>query len=58
MTLLLMVAGLFALILIDVPIAVALGVVAVAAIFLTQGARGSVGRVLQVRPEWNSQLPA
>ncbi len=38
MTLLLMVAGLFALILIDVPIAVALGVVAVAAIFLTQGA--------------------
>ena len=38
MTLLFMVVGLFALILIDVPIAVALGVVAVAAIFLTQGA--------------------
>jgi tripartite ATP-independent transporter DctM subunit len=37
MSLALMVVGLFALILIDVPIAVALGVVAVAAIFLTQG---------------------
>jgi tripartite ATP-independent transporter DctM subunit len=36
-TLLLMIAGLFALILIDVPIAVALGVVAVIAMFLTQG---------------------
>ncbi len=38
MTLLLMIAGLFALILIDVPIAVALGVVAVTAMLLTQGA--------------------
>jgi C4-dicarboxylate transporter, DctM subunit len=37
MTLLLMVVGLFALILINVPIAVALGVVAVIAIYLTQG---------------------
>ena len=37
MTLLLMIAGLFALILIDVPIAVALGVVAVIAMALTQG---------------------
>jgi tripartite ATP-independent transporter DctM subunit len=36
-TLLLMIAGLFALILIDVPIAVALGVVAAVAMFLTQG---------------------
>ena len=37
MTLLIMVVGLFALILINVPIAIALGVVAVAAIFFTQG---------------------
>ncbi len=37
MTLILMVVGLFALILINVPIAVALGVVAVIAIYLTQG---------------------
>ncbi|MDH3473703.1 MAG: TRAP transporter large permease [Rhodospirillales bacterium] len=37
MTLLLMIAGLFALILINVPIAVALGVVAVIAMVLTQG---------------------
>ena len=37
MTLLLMIAGLFALILINVPIAVALGVVAVVAMVLTQG---------------------
>ena len=37
MTLLIMVVGLFALILINVPIAIALGVVAVAAVFLTQG---------------------
>ncbi len=37
MTLLLMIAGLFALILIDVPIAVALGVVAALAMVLTQG---------------------
>jgi len=37
MTLLFMVVGLFALILINVPIAVALGVVAVIAIYLTQG---------------------
>ncbi len=37
MTLLIMVAGLFALILINVPIAIALGVVAVAAVILTQG---------------------
>ncbi len=37
MTLLLMIAGLFGLILINVPIAVALGVVAVVAILVTQG---------------------
>jgi len=37
MTLILMVVGLFALILINVPIAIALGVVAVIAIYLTQG---------------------
>ncbi len=37
MTLLIMVVGLFALILINVPIAIALGAVAVAAVFLTQG---------------------
>ncbi len=37
MTLILMVVGLFALILINVPIAIALGVIAVIAIYLTQG---------------------